>query len=219
MSGDDKTYSVQQGDTIAKIAKAQGFKHWRTIYEDTKNAKLKEERPDPNVLYPGDKVFIPEKSTKRESGSDKTRHRFRLKAEKSWLRIILRDADNKPLKDTSYGLEVGDLLFEGYTNGKGLLEHEIPCDADAGLLRVTGWEFPLRIGHLDPVDEISGWQARLHNLGYRPGPVDGAEQNEDGSVREDLQSAVEEFQFDHGLVVDGRVGPKTQEKLKKEHGC
>ena len=32
-------------------------------------------------------------------------------------------------------------------------------------------------------------------------------------------SAIEEFQCDHGLVVDGKCGPATQAKLKQVHGC
>ena len=34
-----------------------------------------------------------------------------------------------------------------------------------------------------------------------------------------LASAVEEFQCDHGLTVDGKCGSLTQAKLKKVHGC
>jgi murein L,D-transpeptidase YcbB/YkuD len=32
-------------------------------------------------------------------------------------------------------------------------------------------------------------------------------------------SAVEEFQCDHGLTVDGKCGPATQARLKQAHGC
>jgi peptidoglycan hydrolase-like protein with peptidoglycan-binding domain len=34
-----------------------------------------------------------------------------------------------------------------------------------------------------------------------------------------FKSAVEEFQCDHGLAVDGKCGPKTQAKLEEIHGC
>ena len=34
-----------------------------------------------------------------------------------------------------------------------------------------------------------------------------------------IRSAVEEFQCDHGLSVDGEVGPKTQRALVDAHGA
>jgi N-acetylmuramoyl-L-alanine amidase len=72
--------------------------------------------------------------------------------------------------------------------------------------------FSLHIGELDPVDTFSGQQARLNNLGYFPGSSD---QDDDPQ----FLSAAEEFQCDHGLTVDGKIGPKTQAKLKQVHGC
>ena len=71
---------------------------------------------------------------------------------------------------------------------------------------------PVNIGHLDPVDEMSGQQGRLSNLGYFLGEVDG----QDSSA---FRIAVEEFQCEHGLTVDGICGPNTRAKLKDAHGC
>jgi len=34
-----------------------------------------------------------------------------------------------------------------------------------------------------------------------------------------FRSAVEEFQCDHDLTVDGDCGPQTQAKLKQVYGC
>lgn len=49
-------------------------------------------------------------------------------------------------------------------------------------------------------------QRALSALGYRPGPLDG--------IRGRLTiRAVKAFQADHGLTVDGIVGPRTREKL------
>lgn len=71
---------------------------------------------------------------------------------------------------------------------------------------------PIKIGHLDPVDEISGQQGRLNNLGYYFGDIDGND-----SPR--FRMAVEEFQCENGLTVDGICGPNTQAKLKEVYGC
>ena len=71
---------------------------------------------------------------------------------------------------------------------------------------------PTRIGHLDPVEEPSGQMARLTNLGYYLGPEGEIDAHQ-------LRSAIEEFQCDHSLPVDGKCGSQTQAKLKQVHGC
>jgi peptidoglycan hydrolase-like protein with peptidoglycan-binding domain len=69
----------------------------------------------------------------------------------------------------------------------------------------------VRIGHLDPHDEDSGWQARLVNLGYIPGTLD--------DITDDhFRWAVEEFQCDHHLKVTGKLDDATRAKLKDSHG-
>ena len=70
--------------------------------------------------------------------------------------------------------------------------------------------FPIKIGHLDPVDELSGQIGHLNNLGYFAGRLDGSDTHA-------FESAVEEFQCDNGLTVDGVCGPNTQSKLKQVH--
>ena len=52
----------------------------------------------------------------------------------------------------------------------------------------------------------------MSNLGYYLGPLDA-----DNPAK--FRSAVEEFQCDYGLTVDGDCGPNTQAKLKQVHGC
>jgi hypothetical protein len=207
-----KVHPVKQGDTLYKIAKKHGFSDWRTIYRHADNAEFRKKRPNPNIIYPGDKIVIPEKKEKEESGATEQRHRFRSKGGRQWLLIVLKDAGNQPLVSTPYKLSIGGKIIEDSTNGEGLLEQEIPPNADEAVLAIVGQEMLLKIGYLDPVDTPTGWKARLNNLGYKAGKVDGEE-------NEELQSAIEEFQCDHGLTVDGIVGPKTQAKLEEVHGC
>ena len=52
-----ETYTVKQGDYLAKIAAQFGFTNLKTIWDDPQNAKLKELRKNPNVLFPGDQLF------------------------------------------------------------------------------------------------------------------------------------------------------------------
>ena len=74
------------------------------------------------------------------------------------------------------------------------------------------FQVPVQIGCLDPIDEPSGQLIRLANLGYYR--LDGTDIDQSEFV-----SAVEEFQCEQGLTVDGICGPATQAKLKQVYGC
>jgi len=213
-------YTVKQGDYLAKIAKNHGFSDYKTIWDHSKNAELKNKRKNPNVLYPGDVLFIPDKEEKSESGGTEQKHRFKTKGQPLMMRIVFKDFNDKPIANMKVDLHVEGKVHSLTTNAQGMIEKEIPATAEEGRLvfkdpKAPFDEMPLKIGHLDPVDEISGWKARLNNLGYNAGPIDDKE-------TEELRSAIEEFQcdvFKDLSQVDGKCGPKTQAKLKEVHGC
>ena len=47
-------------DRVPAIARARGFLDWRTVWDFAGNAELRKLRENPNVLWNGDKVVIPE---------------------------------------------------------------------------------------------------------------------------------------------------------------
>lgn len=210
-------YLVKQGDHLAKIASEHGFADWRTIWNRSENAVLKKRR-DPNVLYPGDKLFLPERETKQESAATDKRNRFVVRKQPLELRLALKDFGFKALAGQECVLEVDGEPARVRSGGDGVIKQAIPPHAQRAMLRLTGAKasftalFAIDIGHLDPVDTVTGQKARLNNLGYAAGPLD-----EEDEAR--FKSAVEEFQCDHGLAVDGKCGPKTQAKLEEIHGC
>ncbi len=53
-----KPYIVRQGDFLMKIAHAQGFDA-DVVWSDPKNEGLERTR-DPNLLHPGDLLWVPE---------------------------------------------------------------------------------------------------------------------------------------------------------------
>jgi N-acetylmuramoyl-L-alanine amidase len=214
-----KYHIVEQGEYISKIAKKHGFSDYRTIWDDSNNAELKKKRQNPNVLFPGDRLFIPDKGEKEESRSTEQRHRFQVKKPKLKLRLVLEDIYEKPIANAKCELTVEGETHQTTTNGKGQVEQEIPATAEHALLVIKDAEtpvkdeaIPIKIGHLDPVEEFSGQKARLNNLGYYAGPL---EERDEMLFR----LAVEEFQCEHGLKVDGVCGSQTQAKLKEAHGC
>jgi hypothetical protein len=135
------------------------------------------------------------------------------------LRLVLEDLLERPIANAQC-----DLLLEGEvvhvtTDGNGQIERLIHPDTHNASLIIkdaqtpfTGEQIPIKIGFLDPVDEVSGQAARLDNLGYAPGDTPGDDIGQ-------FQSAMEEFQCDYDLIVDGVCGPITQAKLQQVHGC
>ena len=214
-------YTVVQGDHLSKIAKENGFPDYHIIWDHPNNAELKQKRQNPNVLYPGDQVFVPDMEEKEESGSTERRHVFEVKKEALRLRLVLEDMYEKPIANAPCALLVEGVIVGEPTKTSpiGQIESDIPQDAHEGGLVLRGDETPFRdvlipvkIGDLDPEDKLSGQVARLNNLGYLPG---------DGTDPDAFKSAVEEFQCDHHppLKIDGICGDKTQKELKKVHGC
>jgi hypothetical protein len=212
-------YKVKQGDHLSGIAKALGFSDYETIWDDPNNADLKAQRVNPNVLYPGDMLYIPDKDPVEYPRPTDLRHKFVRRKPDLKLVLVLTDAYEKPVANASVTLQVGGDKYDLTTDANGKLEQEIKPDAHDGYLIIKDPQtpfqddtIPIKIGDLDPVDQVSGQQARLNNLGYFAGAVGG---NDDAA----LESAIEEFQCDNNLTVDGKCGPQTQAKLKEVHGC
>ena len=211
-------HRVEQGDYLAKLAKWYGVPKWQTIWEHGQNAELRQSRKSPHVLLPGDQILIPEVSPKEESCATEKKHRFKLIQQLMKYRMKLLDGNNDPRPNVKYELIVdgesfSGLRFEGQTDGGGKLEHELPNDAENGLLQLEEMTLRLCIGHLDPLDEITGQQARLKNLGYYQGEVDGIDGPE-------LRQAIEAFQTDYfPTQVDGEYNSQTKSKLRDLYGC
>lgn len=216
-------YEVVQGDYLSKIARKFGFSDWRTIWNHASNADLRTKRKSPNILYPGDRIFIPDRETREESKSTDRRHPFIRKGTRLKLVLVLENLYAKPRANLNCELIVDSRSFAKVTDDKGRLEQDLAPSGEEAYLTAKIPEsapgnlvVPLRIGHLDPVEERSGQAVRLDNLGYFAGPQEGASEEEN---ERRFRSAVEEFQCDHGLKVDGDCGTNTQAKLKAVYGC
>jgi len=204
-------HEVRQGECISSIADKYGF-FPDAIWNDSANAELKEKRKDPNVLYPGDVVVIPDKRLKEETGATETRHRFRKKNTPAVLRIQLLDADDNPRAGVNYTLDIDGDLISGTTDGEGKLEHSIPSGARTGnLIPENEDAIPLELGALDPIDTIAGVKERLLNLGY-----DCGESNNQWDAQ--CEEAVKEFQKEYKLTESGQIDQATKNKLQDIHG-
>lgn len=207
---------VQQGEHATSIARKYKFISFKTIWDDAGNADLRKKRKNPNVLLPGDVVFIPDRQEKKVTLATTKLHHFTVKVQPLKLRIVVKDWMEQPVKNSDYTLQVAGSTDKKKTSETGLIEKDLSANVDAqlGKLTVADDTVDVKVGHLDPEDTQSGQVARLNNLGYDAGAIEKLDQ-------ERLRSAVEEFQCDHKVMKPptGVCDTKTQAKLVEVHGC
>ena len=213
------THIVRKGECLSSIAAHYGLSSWQKIYDHPRNAAFRKKRPNPNLIYVGDALFIPDKDSRITYCPTGQTTQFRVRVPKTWFNMCIQDEAKQPIAEARYCLVLDNhaAVIDGETDGKGWIRAEIPAWAEFGQLTlwphgddgeaVLTWK--VRLGHLDPLETTSGVKARLQNLGYECDVNDVQD--------EEYFAAVREFQLDHGLVVDGIVGPKTRAKLKQEH--
>ncbi len=210
-------HRVQQGESLYTIAKQHGFLNWRTIYDAPENDALRDARPNPQVLQPGDVVIIPDDQDPALKVSlDRRIIVARRKRDLQPLRIVLRQADGEPIANRDYRITFDGGDLRGKTDASGFLREEIPVGILKAKLTIGKESRTLLVGFLDPMQEapdqgIAGAQGRLKNLGLYGGPIDGKSNPE-------LVEALQLFQAREGLPETGEADEETLEKLLEVHG-
>ena len=204
--------NIMQGDHVSQIAAKEGFGDYLRLWNLPENEALSKLR-NPNVLFPGDKLFVPELESKVESVPSDSRHRFLRFLPKLKLNLYIRNVDGEPAADTEgvLSLDTGE-SFRVITDDKGFIEQDIAPIVKKARLAINEFDidFEMRIGDLDPVQETSGVRARLNNLGYFSGY--------DSDETEQLTWAIEEFQMESGITPTGAMDAATESKLVEVHG-
>ena len=212
--GSGRSYTCRQGDCISSIAARFGLPG-KLIWEHPDNAELKQLRGDPNVLLPGDKVFVPEPGQRPVSAQTGGSHSFTFTAPRTRLKVRLQ-AGGAPRKNKAYTLVLDDgTTLTGTTDADGLLDAQIPARAREATVRIEvpglGTEsLVLRLGHLDPVTEVSGVQQRLCNLGFHC--------EASGVLDEDTRAALALFQEAQGLEPTGKLDDGARDAIRKACG-
>lgn len=217
-----QSHVVRRGECLALIAQRHGFSDYRVLYDHPDNADLRKARPNPNVLFPGDVVHIPAKEEKSVPAATGRSHKFEVAVAKKMLRVVFKNHEGKPLAGAKYRIEIGKAasdedVIEGTTDGDGLLEEAVLPRVAEVFLHIEGRVLRLHLGGLNPIGDLakndaSGVQARLANLGFDVGPIDGV-------AGRRTQHALAVFQAEQGLKVDGEPGKETLAKLVAVHGC
>ena len=136
------------------------------------------------------------------------------------LRIVLIDENDRAIADQPYVMEIdrdsGGPTFKGRTDGGGAVQEKIRPNARKGRLVVgqgkTEREYYFCLGDVDPLEEISGIQGRLLDLGYYDGSINGR-------MTARTQSALLLFQDKYHLSPTGKGDVATKAKLKEIFGC
>jgi hypothetical protein len=206
-------HEVKQGEHVYRIARQHGLTNLELVWGDPQNAALSQERKNPHVLFPGDQLFVPEKQQKVEQQRTTAIHTFQINVQPLRPKLVVEDESDEPLANETCRLNVQGEIEERTTDVEGRLDKQIPELAEDAMLSIHGVEIPIKIGHLDPVDKVTGQLARLNNLGYDAGEMGEADDQK-------FRSAVEEFQCDAEIKpITGICDQETQDKLKFEHGC
>src|SRR6185503_1625742 len=123
-------HTVKQGEHLSRLAEQYGFSDYRTIWNHPENAKLKQSRQNPDVLYPGDEVFIPDRELREEVRSTDQRHNFVLSRTKLRLRVAFELQFENPVANASCMLSVNADFRPVKTDGAGKIDEEIPLSAE-----------------------------------------------------------------------------------------
>lgn len=205
--------NAKPNETLAEVVARAGPQYsLDEVKAHPKNQGLLKARSE-YVLKEGDPVWIPEEETEQQWFTVTVGNQLTLTAGALRpFKLILRYPDRSIIKNEPFKLLIDGQTYEGTTSGEGLLDVQVPVNATRGVVSVKGHRQALEIGALEPVHTSKGIQARLRNLGYPVGPIDG-------QLGPKSTAAIRAFQQACGLPVTGKVGPATRDRLKAEHGC
>lgn len=203
-------YVIKQGDYLVKLAHELGF-DLATILDHEKNAELKKKRPNPNVLYPGDVLFIPEPTPPATPVAQGTSNDYGATVPTVKVTLVL-EGDGKPMANQACEVE-GLPETSATTDGQGEVTFEVPVNVREFTVTLTGtdYQYQVMVAHVDPPTEQSGIRQRLTNLGhYR--------RASDPEDAEAYAGAVASFQQASGLPQTGEVDDATRDAIVAAHG-
>lgn len=211
-------HTVAQHETARSIGATYGVSP-EALWSHERNSALRSRR-EPNVLFPGDRIWIPEPSSPLiEYGRDPVpcrtgRSHVFCAAQLHEISVRFQTSDETVKADWNYRLEFRDESLRGTLDAEGQLAMRLPMSVQ----RVQVYLWPpsgeeerasrvtLLVAALDPVTESSGLQQRLANLGFPSSSADS------------LRSALLRFQACEGISPTGELDDPTRSALLGKHG-
>jgi hypothetical protein len=198
---------VQAGEFLDKIAHRLGFPP-ELLWSDPKNAELRRARPSPNLLSPGDVLWVPRDRPRGEEPlSIGAENRFERRVPTIRVVVWLHRADGSPIADEA--CEVKELGIKVTSGADGRVELLLPIHVREAALWIPSLHVAqsILVGDLDPPDTQAGIKQRLANLGY--GKYHGFD--------DAPGAAILLFQKDHELPQTGVADAATVLALKAAH--
>ncbi len=221
----ERVHRARADECMGRIAYAFHFRSPMTLYKHPSNAELRRVRPNPDLLWPGDRVNIVVRDDRVEQATTGMRHRYRVKAAVRWLRVILHGFDRQRLVSTDYVFRVdGRSPISRKTSSEGLLEEVVPAWAVHATIHAGGYEWQVAIGALVPTlktpDEGQrGAQQRLANLGYPVGSRESVDRT--AAADEELEAPFDvevwRFQRHEALSATGDLDDAVVRAAVKRH--
>ena len=214
-------HTIQQGETLTRIAKRYKFSSWKDLYNHPDNAEFRALRDNPDIVFAGDSITIPDPEPQKASVKAGASYNFQLNSEKEKLILSIGADASIAVEGKKAILDIEGNKVETFITKDGNIEVELPEDgAKTGQFELyldddidePSHTFELEIGHLDPIEELSGIQARCNALGFDCGVVDGI-------MGSKTREGIEDFQEAYELDVDGEPSEETITKLKNVYGC
>ena len=223
-----RVHFSQPGECLVRVA-WHYLLECKTVSDHPDNQELVSKRKDPDMLFPGDKVTIPDQKPKSWVLETGKQHRLVVPVPKKELRLVVRDESDEPMANQAYDLHLEGVRPEkqdrsGTTDGQGMLREKLPLACQSGVLKIAGWQVRLRLGYLHPLpadenDPLSGVESRLRSLGYAAGQSPKPSVRAGRAVAPDTKVALALFQTDAELDVTGEPDDATIDKIKERYGC
>jgi hypothetical protein len=209
-------HEVEQGECLETIAHRASLP-WKAIWEHPSNAEIKDRRKNPNVLLPEDILNIPQAKPKPLPAQTGKTHTFELSHSAATKLDVILTYANKPLGDQTCLVKVPgmeDLRTKTKPNGRLIVD--LPANAEVVTVQMANSQqtFRFNLGHVDPIDTVSGVQGRLLALGYSCGNDD-----DDDDLGLATRQAIFRFQRDNGLKPTGELDGTFKSKLKEIFGA
>lgn len=230
-------HTVEQGEWLNSIVREAGVGDPERVWTHPKNARLAARRQK-EVLFPGDKLYLPAPQPRQESCAGGQRHVFQVPTNHDSFQVKLEDPNGKAYANLEYRLVLDGQTFKGTTDGDGgvRIEKLIMPSGASGFIEVPSilLRFPVQLGSLNPThadggqetsaydNGLSGVLMCLRNLGYYSGEVEGLDPPDaSGRIADpEATGAIMGFQITimgrDPAIANGLLDGETRQAIKKE---
>jgi hypothetical protein len=207
-----RPYVVRPGDYLLKISVNLGFDA-DAVWGLAENKPLRDLGRDPNILCPGDVLYVPGDPPPPLSLQTGSLNMFN--APNAPVKVQVRFTERgKPLVNEPYLVEGADVP-PGSLDGDGNFQADIVTSVEQLIVRFPNrYEaYTVTVGQLDPITERSGVIQRLAHLGYLPAGVAPTTVDDDT-----LDVALRTIQRFAQIEETGIVDDATRQELLRRHG-